>query len=362
MVIRGGYGTFYTWGTNNQETLRRNPPFSSSVNISHTSLSDPVAGKTELFPANIGAFDPNNLYPTVQQWSFGVQRQLPGQFVLSVSYVGNHAVHLGQQPNLNQPQPSVAVANGAVNVNTVRPYPGYGTITYDERNASARYNALQVSAIRRFTNGFAFQLSYTWSNAIAWNFGQNPALQLDEKGLSNLSQPQNVTINYIYELPFFRSATGWRHTVLGGWEWSGIATFSSGFPFTVTISGDRAGVGGGTQRPNVMGTPVVLGTVSEYFDTSAFAPAPLGTFGNEGVNVIRGPGISDDYTMNFYKNFNFSLFKEKIQQLRIGAEFFNIFNHPNFSTVGNVFASPTYGHITAALDPREIQFSARLSF
>ncbi len=357
-VIRGGYGIFYSWDTNNQESLRKNPPFSSSANISRTSLSNPAGGASVLFPANLTAFNPNNQYPGVQQWSLGLQRELPFHFVLSASYVGNHAVHLTQSANLNQPQPLLAVASGAVNVNTVRPYAGYGTITFLDRTASAHYNALQVSAKRRFDNGFGFELSYTYSNAIAFGFGQNPFVQPDEKGLSNLSQPHNLTVNYVYALPFFKNSKRFAHAALAGWEWSGIAVFSSGFPFTVTISGDRAGVGGGTQRPNVVGTPTIFGTVSQYFDTSAFALQPLGMFGNEGINAVRGPGISDNYTMNFYKNFKF----RENSALRIGGEVFNIFNHPNFSAVGNVFGSATFGHITAALDPREIQFSARLTF
>ena len=361
-VIRGGYGIFYHWDNSNQETLRNNPPYTSSANISNTLLSNPAGGTNKLFPANLNAFDANNLYPNVQQWSLSVQRELPGQFVLQVSYVGNHAVHLDAQPNLNQPQPNVAVANGSVNVNTVRPYLGYGTITYDERSSSAEYNALQVSANRRFNNGFAFQLSYTWAKAIAIGFGQNPFVQPNERGLASLDQPQNLTINYVYDLPFFRNRTGLVHDVLGGWEWSGITTFSSGFPFTVTQSGDRAGVGGGTQRPDVVGTPTIFGNVNNYFNTAAFALSPLGRFGNEGVDVVRGPGISDDYTMNFYKNFAFRMFGKEDQKLRIGAEFFNIFNHANFSTLGLGFATPTFGKVTAALDPREIQFSARLSF
>jgi hypothetical protein len=361
-VIRAGYGIFYHWDNSNQESLRLNPPYSTSANISNTSLSNPGGGVNKLFPVNLNAFDPNYLYPNVQQWSIGVQRQLPGQFVFSASYVGNHAVHLDQEPNLNQPQPSLAVANGLVNVATVRPYLGYGNIVWDERNASANYNALQVSANRRFDNGFAFQFSYTYSKSIAFGFGQNPFVQPDEKALSNLDQTHNVTINYIYDLPFFRHSSGFAHALLGGWEWSGIATFQSGFPFTVTISGDRAGVGGGTQRPNVIGTPAILGTVSQFFNTGAFALPALGTFGNEGANTVRGPGIANDFTMNFFKNFGFRLFGKEGQKLRIGAEIFNIFNHANFSAVGAVFASATYGHITAALDPREIQFSARLTF
>lgn len=361
-VIRGGYGIFYHWDNNNTENLRTNLPFTSSANIANTSLSNPAGGTNRLFPSNIATFDPKNLYPNVQQWSFNIQRVLPARLVFSIAYVGNHAVHLDQTFNINQPQPNLDVARGKVNVATVRPYLGYGNINYDNRSASAFYHSMQVSLHRRFANGLAVQASYTWSKAMAIGVGQNNLLQTREKGLSSLDQPQDFTFNYVYDLPFFRTSKGFVHSVLGGWEWSGIATFSSGFPFTVTQSGDRAGVGGGTQRPNVVGTPNIIGSVDEYFNTSAFALAALGEFGNEGVDVVRGPGISDDFTMNFYKNFAFHVAGKEGANLRIGAEIFNIFNHANFSAVGGAFNTATFGKITQALDPREIQFSARLSF
>lgn len=361
-VVRGGYGIFYHWDNSNQENLRNNPPFTSSANIANTKLSNPAGGTNRLFPANVAAFDPNYLYPDVQQWSLSVQRQLPRNVVVSVAYVGNHAVHLDQTPNLNQPQPNIAVANGSVNVNTVRPYVGFGNINWDERNAAARYNALQASASRRFHHGLAFQVSYTFSKSIQIGAGQNPFVQPNEHGLSNLDQTHNFTANWVYELPFLRHDSGLLYAVLGGWEWSGNATFSTGFPFTVTQSGDRAGVGGGTQRPDVVATPHRIGDVRQYFDTTAFVLAPLGRFGNEGVNVVRGPGISDDITMNFYKNFAFAVAGKERLNLRTGAEFFNIFNHANFSAVGAAFGTATFGRVTAALDPREIQFSARLTF
>jgi hypothetical protein len=163
-VIRGGYGIFYHWDNDNQQILRLNPPFTSSVSVYNTSLSNPGRGINRTFPPNLQAFDAQSDYPEVQQWSFGIQREFLGQTVVSVAYVGNHAVHLDQMINLNQPQPGVAVASSAVNVNTVRPYVGFGTISYDERNASAEYHALQISATRRFNNDLAFQVSYTFPN------------------------------------------------------------------------------------------------------------------------------------------------------------------------------------------------------
>ncbi|HWF48627.1 MAG TPA: hypothetical protein VG168_16585, partial [Bryobacteraceae bacterium] len=358
-VVRGGYGIFYHWDNTNAENYRTNIPFTTSVSIYNTSLSNPAGGINRVFPPNLQAFDANNLYPSVQQWSFGVQRELGAAFVLSTTYVGNHAVHLDQQPNLNQPQPNLAVATGSINVNTVRPYLGYGNITYDERNGSASYNALQVVLNRRFSAGLFVQANYTWSRSIVWNFGQNPFVQPDEEGLNSYDQPQNFTFSFVYDLPFFKSRTGWMKTALGGWEASGNATFASGFPLTVTVSGDRAGVGGGTQRPNVVAPLVTTGDVFGYFNTAAFALEPLGTFGNEGSNILRGPGISDDINLNLYKNL---LLGSEQRHLRIGAEFFNIFNHANFASVGTVYGSPTFGNLTGALDPRHIQLSAKLVF
>lgn len=357
-VIRGGYGIFYHWDNTNAENLRNNPPFTSSVSIYNTSLSNPAGGTQRVFPPNIQAFDAQYFYPSVHQWSFGFQQQLPGQLVLSAAYVGNHAVHLDQQPNLNQPQPNLGVAQGTINVNTVRPYLGYGNITYDERNASAAYQALQTSLSRRFNAGFMFQVSYTWSKSIVWNFGQNPFLQPNEEGLNSYDQPHNLTLSYVYDLPFWKQNRAWYAKVLGGWETSGNATFASGFPFTVTTSGDRAGVGGGTQRADVTGPVNVTGNVIGYFDTSAFALPPLGRFGNEGSNVVRGPGVSNDVTFNLFRNFALG----ERGRIRIGGEFFNIFNHANFSAVGAVYASPSFGNVTAALDPRHIQVSAKLTF
>jgi carboxypeptidase family protein len=357
-VIRGGYGIFYHWDNTNQENLRTNPPFTSSVSIFNTFLSNPAGGTQRIFPPNLQAFDANYLYPTVHQWSFGVQRQLPGDMLLSVSYAGNHAVHLDQQPNLNQPQPNLAVAQGTVNVTTVRPYLGYGNITYDERNGSASYNALQTSLSRRMSHGLFLQASYSWSKSIVFNFGQNPFVQPNEEGLNSYDQPHNFTFSYVYDFPTLHRGGALVHAIVNGWETSGNATFSSGFPLTVTISGDRAGTGSGSQRPNVVGSLNITGNIFGYFNTSAFALPALGTFGNEGSNVLRGPGIANSVNLNFLRNISFG----ERAKLRIGAECFNIFNHANFSAVGTVFGSATFGNLTAALDPRQIQLSAKFVF
>jgi len=143
---------------------------------------------------------------------------------------------------------------------------------------------------------------------------------------------------------------------------SGITTFQSGFPTTVTISGDRAGVGGGTQRADLVGLLIIHpGNVDNYFTTNAFALPPLGQFGNEGANILRGPGIAN-FDFNIRKNTPIRVRQDRRVDLQIGAEFFNLFNHPNFEGVGTVFASPSFGKLTSALDPRNIDFRLRISF
>jgi hypothetical protein len=191
-----------------------------------------------------------------------------------------------------------------------------------------------------------------------YGFGQNPFVQPNEEGLNSYDQPHNFTFSYVYSLPSLQNRGRWIRAILGGWETSGNATFASGFPLTATLSGDRAGVGGGTQRPNVVGPLSITGNVFGYFSTSTFALPALGTFGNEGSNVVRGPGISDDINFNLFRNFKFG----EARYLRLGGEFFNVFNHANFSSVGTVLGSPTYGNVTAALDPRHVQLSAKFVF
>ncbi len=359
-VLRGGYGIFYHWDNSNQESLAENPPFSQGVTIFGTTLSNPTQGTRALLPANLQAFDYHYLYPMVQQWSLSVERDLGLGTVLSVAYVGNHAVHLDQTININQPRPGAAATK---NTNTVRPYLGYGNINFDERSASANYNSLQVDARRRFTRGLAFEAAYTWSKAMAIQAGQDKLLQKNERGLADLDRTHVLTFNYVWEFPFFKDRTGLEGKVLDGWEVSGITTFQSGLPTTVTVPGDRAQVGiAGGQRADLVG-PLVIhpGNGDNYFTTSAFARPPLGQFGDEGRNVLRGPGITN-FDFNIRKNTPIRVKQDRQVNLQFGAEFFNVFNHPNFEGVGTGFGTLSFGRLTSALDPRNIDFRVRITF
>lgn len=358
--IRGGYGILTHWDNDDQESLGENPPFSQSATIYNTTLNGFPSGTQTKFPPTLYAFNTTKLYPMIQQWSLTVEHQLPFSTVLSVSYVGNTAVHLDQTPNINQIQPNVAVAQGTVNVNTIRPYLGYAAINYDNRSASANYNGLQTEARHQFHNGLLFQVAYTYSKALGIQVGQDQFV--NERGPTAYDRTHVLTLNYVYQLPFYRGEQGLPAAILGGWEVSGISTFESGLPTTATISTDRAGVGNTGQRPDVVG-PIKThpGNVNAYFDTSAFALPALGTFGNEGLDVIRLPGI-DLTNFTLVKNQNFHFFGQKPVNARFEAEFFNIFNHPSFNALGTTFGSPAFGTITSALDPRNVAFKLKFSF
>jgi hypothetical protein len=154
--------------------------------------------------------------------------------------------------------------------------------------------------------------------------------------------------------------------ILTGWQTFGIVTLQTGRPFTVALLSDidnsntgRSTLGfGANDRPNVVGNAEVSDPTSDrWFNTSAFAFPPFGSFGNAGRNILDGPG---------FVNFNTSLMKTtKLREgldLQFRAEAFNLFNHPNFNLPDNFLGSPTFGRILSAQSPRHIQFGLKLLF
>lgn len=346
-ALRGGYGIFYFWGNNVHEGLTANPPYTRSVNIFNTKLSNPAAGQGSNFPPNVTSFDTEYLIPTIQHWSLNVQRQIARDTVLSVAYVGTRGVHLEQVVNINQPAPNLDVAQRRININAVRPFLGYGNLPYAERSASSNYHGLQAQLLRRINRGLMFQAAYTYSKAMEWGLGQDVTTQRNEKALTDLDRTHVFVFNFVYQLPFFQKQQGVAGKLLGGWQLSGVTTLQSGLPFTVTAPGDRAGTGSGGQRPDLVGKLVRTKELTRWFDTSVFAQAPLGRFGTAGRNIIRGPGIND-WSTSLFKNTRLSWFNKEGARLQFGVEVFNLFNHAQFEAVGGAFGGPTFGRVLSA--------------
>lgn len=358
-VLRGGYGRFYDRWSQFASGARNNYPFNQSVSIFNTSFDNPAQGSLRIFPISLTNFASPFDVPYMQKWSVGVERQLPYQIVLDTEYVGSKGTHLLFTRDINQPVASAVVASGQVSANAVRPYPGFASISTYETSGNSIYNSLQVSAVKRFSSGLALQGSYTWSKLLddVTTPINSYAPAANERGPASFDRTHVLTLSYIWEIPWAQKLTSWRKKVLDGWQISGITSAQSGAPITPVVSSDRAGVGGGAQRPNLTGPIRQIDAKAMWFDTSVFALPALGTFGNEGRDIVRGPGFFDT-DLSFAKN---TAIREHVT-LQFRAEFFNIFNHTQWAGVGTTFPSSTFGQVTSARDPRITQLALRLVF
>jgi outer membrane receptor protein involved in Fe transport len=357
-VIRGGFGIFHDRWPQLVSQARNNFPFNQSASIFGTSFSNPGQEGRPLFPIGISNnASPWNI-PYYMKWSLGIQRALPGQILLDTSYVGSRGIALVRSRDINQPRASAEVAAGRLNVNAARPYPGFAAISTNETSGQSTYHSMQLSASRRFVQGLALQGSYTFSRSI-----DNVATPLNsyadnrmERTLSGFDRTHVLVLSYVYELPQFRGSNGFLRHVLGGWQLSGISRFESGTPFSITIPGDRAGVGTSGQRADVTG-PIKLEKTQLRWFSGSFALPAQGTFGNLGRNVVRGPGINN-WDVSFSKR---TAIRENIS-LQFRAEFFNLFNHTQWAGVSASLGSATFGQVTSARDPRITQLGLRLIF
>jgi hypothetical protein len=285
-------------------------------------------------------------------------------------YVGTHGSNFEVWIDENSPvfagspagyQFDPRINNSSVQTNAIRPYLGYGSITEFDNGLNSNYNSLQTMLQRRFANGFAIQAVYTFSKTLgetqtARNMVvQNPLNWRADYGPTNFDRTHVFSGNYIWDLPFLRGSHSFIGEVFGNWELAGFITAQSGLAMSPGLSTSTAGL---ATRPNGTGQNVTgPETKLQWFNTAAFAAPPFGFFGNAGVGTIRGPGFWDwDSSVSRIFPIHESL------RLKFSGEFFNTLNHTNWSSVSTSVGSGTYGQITSARDPREIQLSLRLDF
>ena len=375
-VVRGGFGIYYNPNQTNTYTLATtNPPFSTISNFFNSpgnisvSLSNPTPPTPPGAPSRVNAFHISPYLPnaTMNQWSLSVQRGLWRSAGVALEYVGSHQYHLDRSFFLNTPQP------GPGPINDRRPNPLFLVIRQITNDVNANYNGLSMVFRQQGYQGLSMIASYTWSKTLD--------VSTDSNGGSNVMNPFNWRLDYgranwdvthrfvtgyNYELPFLKSASNpWARHILGGWQTNGVVTVQSGFPFNVTISADRANVGQGTQRPDLVG-PVSVdcgsGRLVNCVSISSFALPELYTYGSAPRNFLDGPGLVN-FDMSFFKNFSFG---ERVR-LQFRSEFFNIFNHPNFGSPNSTFipGSTNFGTITSlalGANMRQTQFGLKLMF
>jgi hypothetical protein len=269
---------------------------------------------------------------------------------------------------------SITSNNTAALLNGLRPYKGYAAVNSLENWFNYNYNSLQVSAEKRFSGGSLIKLAYTWSHNLTDNQSdrsnapQNPYDFKADYGPASFDRRQVLTINYIYELPFFRKQEGVAGHVLGGWQLSGITTYGSGVPLTVsTGSVDPGGLGflgpsASGPRPDMVADPNANAphTFAQWFNTSAFAAvaASVTRPGDAGRGVVLGPGYGR-WDLSLAKNIKI----HEDMKVQFRAEMFNIFNHTNPLAVNTTFATSTlFGQVTSTRDPRLVQLGLKFNF
>ncbi|MDX6458684.1 MAG: hypothetical protein QOE55_2381 [Acidobacteriaceae bacterium] len=391
-AIRGGYGIFYDRSLNGiwEQNAFQDPPLVQTATINNTQFDHPLAGSSSvsLGPNHIvSTGNPTWSTPYYEDFNLGVQQQVRPGTVMEVAYVASVGRHLLGERDINQPTLAARAANPTAYVTAVVPYTGYSWFAARIPAYSSNYNSLQVSVQHHSQRGLTLGVAYTWGKTLTDQSNDrstgtydtyNPRL---DYGPSTLNQPQTFVANYVYELPFYKDQHGLTGHVLGGWELSGVTQFLSGQSFTVTQSKDNfdcplAPTGGcaansppGTYfgginidvssiapRPDVAATPHLVKKQSQWFSTSSFADA-IGHFGNAGSGILVGPGV-ELWDLSAIKNVKIG----ERASFQFRSEFFNAFNHTNFSAVTTNINSSSFGQVTSAHDPRQIQLGGKLYF
>jgi hypothetical protein len=374
-IVKASTGVFHNRVTlNDSMLLGGNPPFQPQASVSNGIADNPGAGGAGSLPFGMTAIDPTFKHPTSYMWSVGVQREIPLSFILDVTYVGRRGLYLQRERDINQLAPGTVQANPGVNTAALRPYKGYGVIRMSENAGNSKYNSLQVSAERRYKNGFKFGAAYTLGHSED-NASDKRTVMFNNFsdvgywGNSNFDRRHVFNFYYIYDLPFYRDQVGIVGKTLGGWQISGSTFMRSGTPLWVTEGTDNAGTGDTFAAPwNLNGDPkqganeqFSAGATADqnfWFNPAVYSRAPAGTFGTGPRNNIYNPG-QYQWDIALFKNVNVG--GSKTAQFR--AEIFNFINHANWNGADANPTSATFGRITAKDNSRrDIQLSLRFQF
>lgn len=394
--LRGGFGVFYDQITPNvYGNARINPPFMRLAFIPRPPFPNPR--EVRFFPVSQGTIVDFHLKnPYAMHYTLGLQREILPDTVLNIGYVGSRGVHLLAGRDFNIPVPDM-LPDGSkfFAAGLQRRNPIFGPLVLNSSDTNSSYNSLHLSVNKRFGRGFQFQVSYTFSRLIDEISGFQPAEvstspvglsdpddRSRDRGLSSFHTEHNLVLNYTYDLPFKSRRFGKARNIIEGWQLNGIVTVSSGIPFTPLIGFNRSrnqqsSLSPLTDRPNLRpgrSNNPILGGPDRYFDPEAFELQAEGFYGNLGRNTIIGPGLAT-FDLSLVKN----NFVGEQWNLQFRAEFFNLFNRPNFATPGNNRSGVSQGPvvfndssgipvvtagkiITTVTTSRQIQFSLKLLF
>ena len=393
-TLSGGWGMYFNaqpfdeWMDNssNSNSILAGPPFNpigSSAIFTITPPSPvpfgpgiPIFGPAAPQPPfdvfGVNAHFPD---PRYQNFDLALEQRLGAQQYLRIAYYGTRGTDLPVVIDINQPIPG---SSDPASEQARRPFaaafPPFRVINTLSDIAHSNYNSLQVSAQRSAAN-LTFRASYTFSKSLddasgAGGFYRGPPedsrnLRRDY-GRSDFDIRHRFTVAYAWRIPAPTHLPGWLHALSSNWQLNGITTLQTGGPLNITLPFDNSGTGEFRDRPNLVGNArVAFNPTGPYLNPAAFAQPLPGTYGNLGRNTFSGPGLND-FDMSFVKSQQIS----RDWWLRLRAEFFNIWNHPNFANPSTTFGSgfrltstpdsfnPYFGNGS----PRNVQLVAELEF
>ncbi|HZQ92505.1 MAG TPA: carboxypeptidase regulatory-like domain-containing protein [Terriglobales bacterium] len=368
MVVRGGYGIYYQrpdlFGFN---TGTGNPPFSFPTSITNQvfgTVADPAQFATT--KKNISGYDPGNQAIYVQNYTFNLQFKTDRNGFLQVGYAGSHTLHY----NIG------TAANFGAAFTGVRPNSVFNTISITENLGNSHYNGLQVEYNHRYSHGFSAQVSYTYSKNIGLvEAGAVPTDHFNynlDKGRMEADFRQMIVANSVYSLPFGHGkpwlTSGIASHILGNWALSGVFSAHSGQPFSITAGADVNGDGNATDRAQVLpGHSIREVYASGATDKTQFLKVQsavnnviLARTGGvlTGRDAFEGPAL---FNVDFAVQKNVPMGEQRRFEFR--SEFFNLFNHTNFSNPNSTLSSPLFGKILGtATNSRQIQLGFKFYF
>ncbi len=334
-----------------------------------------------------------------RQWNANVQRQLPGQMMLEVAYVGTRGFHLFRNTeggiNLNQlPKENMALGSrlnelvdnpffgkggtGIVAAQRIsraqllRPYPQFGNIVpIYSSGASSFYHSMQVTLSKRYSAGLTFEGSYTWAKNLDDGESHQDSYNIrDDRAITSIDIAHRFIMSYIYELPFGRgrrfggSMPRWADLAIGQWQINGISNYQSGTPLGISASG-VAGIFQSLQRANNNGQRAGLDTpirerLTRAFNTSVFSQPAAFTFGNLSPRIsdLRSHGVAN-HDLSLFKDFRIV---ERVK-VQFRAEALNAFNTVRFGNPNTSVTSSSFGQITTQANaPRQMQLGLKVLF
>lgn len=374
--LRGGFGITYTRVPTESDPSfygATDPPLTQSVTLVDPSFPDAVGGSTAPQGAPGLKSASLNLYPVgqVQSYNLSLEHQFGQNWFVSLAGVGDNALHIATTYDINQPPAygqydyNPAINTGAMYTYQNSPYLGYDSINTIMSTGNAHWDALEMNLRHPIGRGLSGTVSYTWQHGLANAPGD---LFNNSWGVQDIRHPSNTYGNQsfnafqvlsgdlMWDIPFFNNFRGWKKTAIAGWQFSDITTIQSGFSTDPGIDVNNQGL---AQYPNRVENSSVGGpkSVNQWFNTAAFAAPAYGYFGNAAPGSITGPGTIN-FDMALYKNFQIT----ERTKLQFRSEFFNAFNHTNFSGIATSVGDGNYGQVTDASDPRIIEFALHLEF